>query len=168
MKKLSFICIVCLCATLQTNAQLRDTTLNMNTHKVDANSLLLKSKKQKTAAWIMLGGGAGITIAGLAIISHDASWNTSQDVSQGVAAIIAIVTLGGFVPPDPVEYKHSVAGPILAIVGIGAMLSSIPLFNGAAKNKRKANLMLKDENVFFNPELNIENHFVSLGIKINL
>ena len=49
MKKLSFICIVCLCATTQTNAQLRDTTLNMNTHKVDANSLLLKVKKTKNS-----------------------------------------------------------------------------------------------------------------------
>ena len=73
MKKLSFICIVCLCAALQTNAQLRDTTLNMSTHKVDANALLQKSKKQKTAAWLLMGGGAGIAIAGLAIISHDAS-----------------------------------------------------------------------------------------------
>ena len=92
----------------------------------------------------MLGGGAGITIAGLAIISHDASWNTSQDMA---AAFTTIFTLG-FVTPDPVEYKHSVAGPILAIVGTGAMLSSIPLFTASAKNKRKAALMFKDETVF--------------------
>jgi len=65
MKKILFISIVSLCAiTLQTNAQMRDTTVNMNMHKVDANSLFQKSKKQKTAAWILLGGGAGLATAG--------------------------------------------------------------------------------------------------------
>jgi hypothetical protein len=158
MKKLSFICIVCLCATTQTNAQLRDTTLNMNTHKVDANSLLLKSKKQKTAAWLMLGGGAGIAIAGLAIMIHDASYDAS-------AVITTVFTLGLVIPE---EHKHSAAGPILAIAGTGAMLGSIPLFTSAAKNKRKANLMVKDENVFFNPQLNIKEHMLAIGVKINL
>ena len=35
MKKLSFICIVCLCAALQTNAQLRDTILAKNSFSKD-------------------------------------------------------------------------------------------------------------------------------------
>jgi|GEM_PF-586184 len=158
MKKLLFICMVCFYTTIQASAQIRDTTANMNMHKVDANALFQKAKNQKTAAWIMLGGGAGLAIAGLAIMTHDASYDAS-------AAITTVFTLG-LVTPE--EHKHSAAGPILAIAGTGAMLGSIPLFSGAAKNKRKANLMLKDETVFFNPQLNIKEHLIAVGVKINL
>lgn len=158
MKKLLFICVVYFCATTQATAQLRDTTLNMTTHKVDATSLFQKSKKQKTAAWILLGGGAGLAIAGFSIIVNDASYDA--------AAVITTVFTLGFVTPE--EHKHSAAGPILAIAGTGAMLGSIPLFISAGKNKRNTNLMLKDENVFFNPRLNIKEHIIALGIKINL
>ena len=165
MKKIFFICLVSLCATaLQTNAQLRDTASNMNAHKVDAELLFQKAKKQKTAAWILLGGGAGIGIAGLLIIANDASRNAGQDFA---AAITTIFTLG-LITPTPEKPKHSAAGPILAIAGTGAMLGSIPLFSASAKNKRKANLMLKNETVFFNPQLNIKEHLISLGVKINL
>lgn len=157
MKKLSFICIVCLCAALQTTAQLRDTTLNMSTHKVDANALLQKSKKQKTAAWLLMGGGAGIAIAGFSIISNDAS----KDLSDAFTTIFSF----GYI--TPAQHKHSAAGPILAIAGTGAMLGSIPLFISASKNKRKATLMLKDEIVFFNPQLNIKDHMIAVEIKIN-
>jgi hypothetical protein len=48
------------------------------------------------------------------------------------------------------------------------MLGSIPLFIGAGKNKRKANLMLKDETVFFNPQSAVKKRLVSLRVKINL
>ena len=158
MKKLSFICILCLCTALQTNAQLRDTTLNMSTHKVDANALLQKSKKQKAAAWWLLGGGAVASITGLSIIGND----VSKDLSDGLTTLFSF----GYV--TPAEHKHSAAGPILAIAGTGAMLGSIPLFISAAKNKNKARLVIKDEHVFFNPQLSLKEHLVSMGIKINL
>lgn len=145
MKKLSFICIVCLCAATQTNAQLRDTTVNMNMHKVDANSLLQKTKKQKTAAWIMLGGGAGLAIAGYIIRKNEA-------VKDPVGFFTGEIT----------------TGTVVFIAGDAAILGSIPLFTASAKNKRKANLMLKNETVFFNPQLNIKEHIVSLALKINL
>ncbi len=145
MKKLSFICIVCLCATTQTNAQLRDTTLNMNMHKVDANSLSQKSKKQKTVAWILLGGGVGIAAAGLIIESTGNPvnvWNNLDKRANGLE--------------------------IFLITGGAAVLGSIPFFIASGNNRRKANLMLINENVFFNPQLNIKEHIVALGIKINL
>ena len=150
MKKLSFICIVCLCATTQTNAQMRDTTLNINTHKVDANSLLQKSKKQKSAAWILLGGGAGLTAVGFIIGVTEAAKDLSNIFTPNYSA------------------SNSTGGEIMVYAGIGVMLGSIPLFIASGKNKRKANLMIKDENVFFNPKLNMKEHLVSLGIKINL
>lgn len=158
MKKLLFICLVTLWVSTQTKAQMRDTTLIITTHKVDANSLIQKSKKQKTAAWIMLGGGAGMALAGLVIMAKDAGQETA-------GLLITVFTLGTVIPEEP---KKSTAGPVLAIAGTGAMLGSIPLFSASAKNKRKANLILKHETVFFNPQLNIKEHFLSLGLRINL
>lgn len=149
MKKIFFICIISLCATtVQTKAQLRDTTLNKNNHKVDADFLLQKSKKQKTAAWIMLGGG---TITGL------------------VGSLVAARGLFDFLmlQPDDADKKIGLAG-ILIITGGAAMFGSIPFFIASGKNKRKANLMLKNETVSFNPQLNIKGHLISLGVKVNL
>ena len=142
MKKLSFIYIVCLCATLQTNAQMSDTTSNVNLHKVDANSLLQKSKKQKTTAWILLGGGAGI-----------------------VATAVIITLSDGFLSLFDLK-KDNNRGVLLAAGG-AVMLGSIPFFIASGNNKRKANFILKNENVFFNPQINIKEQLVSLGIKIN-
>lgn len=144
MKKLLFLCIVCLCTTTHTNAQLRDTTSTMNTHKVDANALLQKSKKQKTTAWIMLGGGAGLAIAGYIIMQNEAEKDP----------------LGSLL-------GQNATGVVVFIAGDAAMLGSIPFFIASGNNKRKAYLMLKNENVFFNPQLNL-NHIVALGIKLNL
>lgn len=160
MKKL-IICMVCLCATMHTNSQLRDTTLSI--HKIDASSLFQKAKHQKTAAWLLLIGGTGLFIAGESIIFNEGM----QELSNGIgAAIGGIITLGySYTEPAPV--KHSAGARVMAYGGLGAMLGSIPLFISAHKNKRKANLILKDESVSFNPRLNV-GHIAALGIKINL
>ena len=60
------------------------------------------------------------------------------------------------------------SGLVIMIGGGAALITSVPLFISSAKNKRKANLMLKDENVFFNPQLNIKEHLIAVGVKINL
>ena len=158
MKKLSIICIVCLCAKSHTNAQMRDTTLHMGTHKVDANALLQKSKKQKTAAWLLLGGGASVSIVGFSILSNDASKDLSNDLT----------TIFSFGYVTPAEHKHSAAGPILTIAGIGAILGSVPLFIASGNNKKKANLTLKNETLFFNPQLKLNTHLLAMELKINL
>ncbi|MGI8581112.1 MAG: hypothetical protein ACR2KX_02900 [Chitinophagaceae bacterium] len=158
MKKLLFICLVTLWVATQTKAQMRDTTLIMTTHKVDGNSLLQKSQKQKSAAWVMLGGGAGMALAGLLIMTKDAG--------QEVAGIfITVFTLGTVTPEQP---KKRAAGPVLTIAGTGAMLGSIPLFSASAKNKTKANIILKNESLLLNPQLNTKDHFLTLGVKISL
>jgi hypothetical protein len=78
---------------------------------------LTKSKHQKTAAWIMLGGGFGLGIAG------------------------AVVGLNGTVDLLSGQFDKAGnnigAGGILIIAGGAAMLGSIPLFIAAGKNKRK-------------------------------
>ena len=47
MKKILFLCIICLCATTHTNAQMRDTTVNMNMYKVNFNYISKKQKKPR-------------------------------------------------------------------------------------------------------------------------
>jgi hypothetical protein len=70
---------------------------------------LQKSKNQKTSAWVLLGGGAGLIIAGTLIGNgKEASFD---DAGTGVV-------LGG--------------------IGALSMLGSIPLFIASGKNKRKA------------------------------
>ena len=73
---------------------------------------LQKSKKQKTAAWILLGGGATVGFIGLASIN-----------------------LAGTDDPDGV---NNTPGTILFATGLASMIASIPMFSAAKKNKRKA------------------------------
>lgn len=136
--------MVCFYTTIQTSAQRRDTTANMSTNKMDANSLFQKSIHQKTAAWLLLGGGVGIAITGYIIMQKDANRDP----------------WGSLVGNHP-------TGAVLFVTGDALILGSIPFFIASGKNGRKANLMLKDENVFFNPQLNL-NHIVALSIKLNL
>ncbi len=78
----------------------------------------LKSKHQKTTAWIMLGGGAGLFIAGGAV-----SANGFFDLFSG----------------NFNKANNNVGiGGTLAIIGAGSMLGSIPFFISSGKNARKA------------------------------
>jgi hypothetical protein len=143
MKKISFICIVSLCATTHTNAQMRDTTLNMNTHKMDANSLFQKSKKQKTTGFILLGGGAALEVVAIAIVTADpvgSIFNEKKSNNRGL-----LIASGGAV-----------------------MLSSIPFFIASGHNRAEANILLKNETLFFNPKMNIKDRQLAVGVKINL
>ncbi len=76
---------------------------------------LKKSRHQKTAAWIMLGGGALLAVAGF-----------GAGVAEGVNYALG--------DRDP----NTGAGSVLATVGSLSMLGSIPLFISASHNKHKA------------------------------
>ena len=163
MKKILFASI-CFCIIMsKAGAQMRDTTLNPASYKVDSKSLFQKAKKQKTGAWILLGSGAALAITGMGIITSDASYNSSQDISSALTTIFTL----GTVTPEPVHYRHHTAGTILAIAGAGAMLGSIPLFTASGKTKREARLLLKNETVFLNPQLSLT-RLLSLGVRFNL
>ena len=71
------------------------------------DNYLLKSKHQKTAAWIMLGGGAGVLIVGGIVGAHG----------------FFDVFTGQF---DKADNNLALAG-ISDVTGCGAMLASIPL-----------------------------------------
>ncbi len=71
-----------------------------------------KSKNQKNAAWIMLGGGMILTAVGALSIE-----SSSEDDSLGI--------------PDG-------SSVILTLTGVATTLASIPLFISSARNSRKA------------------------------
>ena len=83
----------------------------------------LKQKRNKTAAWIMLGGGVVMTLVGITLNSED--------------EVATMLSLG------LVDVPKSHEGDWLIVLGSATTVGSIPLFTAAAKNKRKANLELK-------------------------
>lgn len=82
---------------------------------VSKDYYLKKSKNQKTVAWVMLGGGVAMTTIGLVIGSN-------------VEPTFA----------DPFGLDKSTGPAIVAAVGAGVALGSIPFFISSAKNKRRA------------------------------
>ena len=127
MKKLFLMCLICFCASmLQTNAQMRDTTVNMSTHKIDANALLQKSKNKKKVAWTMAGGGATFILAGSIIPRGE------------------IKRYNVIFP----EYKNDGIKASFLLTGALSMLGSIPFFISSHHNKKKAaSLSFRNERV---------------------
>ena len=80
---------------------------------------LKKSKKQKTAAWILLGGGAIVSTIGTVIASNN--------VVDEIGSLF-----------DGTHDAGYATGVSLMGVGIAAMAGSIPLFIASGKNRRKA------------------------------
>jgi hypothetical protein len=92
---------------------------------------LQKSKHQKTAAWILLGRGATLSVVGLAVGLNSAVDELGSRIATGE------------------DDKSFVAGAVLFYMGLGSMLGSIPLFVASGRNKRKAMeaaLIFKTEN----------------------
>lgn len=114
---------------------------------------LKKSKNQKTAAWIVLGGGIILTSAGMAI-----GLNNATDVLIGLLSLE--------------QPKSSNDGGVFFYSGLAAMAGSIPLFIASSKSKKKANA--------FSASFKMENRstvqqgamvriaFPSLSLKMNL
>ena len=112
--KLLLIVILLLVVSTASFSQWADTSSAI--HETD---YLRKSKNQKTAAWILLGGGALVTTVGIAV---------------GLAETTEAV-LGAFSGEEQSSFS---AGAALTLTGLVAMVGSIPLFIAAGKNRRKA------------------------------
>jgi hypothetical protein len=80
---------------------------------------LKKSKKQKAIAWISLAGGLAMSIIGTSMYNNSI-W---EDNNSGTA------------------------GEVLAYTGTALTIVSIPLFIGGAKNKGRAEILLRNENI---------------------
>ena len=81
------------------------------TKEFSKDYFLQKSKKQKTAAWILLGGGTAIAVGGFA--TFDSSWDSGSASTTDIAGVIGTV-------------------------GLLTSLASIPYFISAGKNKKTA------------------------------
>lgn len=79
-----------------------------------------KSKKQKTTAWILLGGGAGLATTGL------------------VMGVIDFGEAFGNAYTGQNESVNSGAAVAIFLVGLGGMVGSIPIFIASGKNRKKA------------------------------
>lgn len=132
--------ILCSCR-IQSNAQLHSSTPKFNTQKLDAQSFIRKSNRQKTIAWIMMGLGAALVTTGV-VINSTASYS---EFSWGYDA------------------RGLTAIPI--VLGGCGMFGSLALFGASAKNKRHGEILLKSET---SGEGLFNSKQYAVGVKISL
>ena len=114
---------------------------------------LKKSKNQKTAAWVLVGGGAALVVTGCIVWVNDVNKNAETD-PFGVI----------------IDTYTNTSGYWIVAAGIVAAAGSIPLFIASAKNKRKAmSLSFKNETIQQLKNNSFVNCSVpSLSLKISL
>ena len=118
---------------------------------------LRKSKNQKTAAWVLLGGGVAMAITGT-IVYNNAYNKAAEEDPLGT-----LLTLGTNVNPT---------GALIATAGVLAAVGSIPLFIASGKNKKKARSMstaFKMENMPAIQRASLVNRsYPAVSIKVSL
>ena len=123
---------------------------NVQKQSLAKTDYLQKSKKQKTVAWVLLGGGATLLLTGIIIPKGDL-----------VQEAFLFTT-----------YENDGVKGTFELIGLVSMIGSIPFFIASGKNKKRAS----KASVFFNlekmPVLQgtvISNRSLpALGVKINL
>ena len=106
------LCLI-LCSTLVLKVFSQSTPLIQTDY-------LQKSKNQKTAAFILLGGGAALTVVGTAI-----------GLSRWDEEIASVVEEGE-------DDKSYAAAGIMMVTGLAAMVGSVPFFIASSRNNKKA------------------------------
>ena len=112
---------------------------------------LKKNKNQRTVAWIL--GGSGIVLLGTGLAL------AAADTGEDLASIF-----------NPEANDGGDSGGVFVVVGLAALVTSVPLFVAADKNKRKA-MSLSLRNV---PSQQLIGYSIayrpipSLSLKINL
>ncbi len=114
---------------------------------------LRKSKNQKTAAWVLLGGGVAMTITGLIMYSNDYN-NAVED------------------NPWYFGTDANPAGAAIATIGLLSCAGSIPLFIASGKNKKRAlsvstGLKMERASVIQGPAF-VKKSYPALSLKIGL
>lgn len=99
-----------------------------------------KSKNQKTTGWVLLVGGAALITGGMLIAD-----NASLDEDVAIAGA-SIALLGG----------------------TASMIASIPVFISASRNKGRAEILLKQNNIPLSLESKRNIPVKSLGIGIRI
>lgn len=144
-QKFSMLLLIFLINIFKTDGQIAKPDSSISERHKMADLLLKKSKNQKTTAWILLGAGAGISIAGSIIGTNS---YTSDDPFN-------------ILPPG------AVAGGIMIITGVAAIVTSVPFFIVSGRNKREANLIFRNESQSLLQLLHKANVY-SVGINLRL
>ena len=144
-KTLSILLLIFFMNVFKIDAQINKPEPFKNEQHNMADFFLKKSKNQKTAAWILLGGGAGVALAG-DIIGTNAIKNSN---------------------PDELFPRGSLAGGGMLLGGVIATIASIPFFIASGKNKKIANLIFKNESQSFLHRLHKANS-ISVGVSLKL
>ncbi len=108
-----------------------------------------KSKNQKTTAWILLTGGAAVSLGGMII-------------QAGTETLGILVYMTGTEP----EYNQT--GNYVAYAGLSTMATSIPFFIASGKNKKRANIALQQQKITMGHKINQEVAYQSISLKIKL
>ena len=120
---------------------------------------LKKSKNQKTAAWVLLGGGFALTTTSIVM--------ASSKITEDYVTVIA-----GVFSSEPVQENNYTAENILLITGTASMLASIPFFIASKKNKRRAtditaNIKMEDAKLIRNQSF-VQTSYPAFALKIKL
>jgi hypothetical protein len=123
--------------------RLNDSLLNLNNEEL-ANYYLKKSRSQKTAAYVMAAGGVTLGIAGASISMSQWEFNPFSDSQP----------------------SYSSTGDVIAIIGALVAVGSIPVFMAAAKNKKRAKLLLGGEPMAITPSFHLQQTSIGLAIPL--
>ena len=141
--------------SLPVNGQLRDSSANMNKNIEEGNALMKKSKKQRSVSLIMITGS--FTLFTIALI-HDI-----KNLDLGI---------GNFSLSDYDSYNNSnsrqkwspydklMLYPALALEAGGIVYGILSRIN-----KKRAKKLLQNERVHIQPQLNLKDHIVAVGMK---
>ncbi|MGH2563003.1 MAG: hypothetical protein ACRDE5_00725 [Ginsengibacter sp.] len=147
--KITLILLSVLFYTLifKANAQMNnDTFIQHLDAKQEYDQLLKKSHNQKTTATVLGIAGGAICLTGV---------------------ILAVSSLNGLFDPNAKHHYYGNAPDVLGYGGAALMVAAIPFALAARKNKTKAMLYIKNENVIILPGIK-KAQLASVGIRINL
>ena len=139
MKKILFILLICLCANQYCKAQ------------VIKDSLTYKKLTDKEL--------------GINYLNKSNRQNTVGFILLGLG--LGAIT-GGIAETNNNLFTQNTSGPIIFLLGVGATVTSIPLFITGAKNKGRAEVLLHYENIFQSSHLPIEVNMGSVGIAFKI
>jgi len=150
IKTLTFLCVVSFCFIIpNVQAQHLENSSAMPGKK-NFQHYSKKQKKQKTTAWILLAGGATVSLSGL--------------ITQAATTTIDLVTI--MAGSDPEEFSQT--GTYITYAGLATMATSIPFFIASGKNKNRANIALIQEKITMGHKINQQTNYNSIALRIRL